>query len=107
MGKCLVSVIVAILAAISIPTLVGYIGRAKAQQTLTEARAVTVASQTLGIENFAADGDASDLAPTKAQINAVTGSCTVTLNTNGQVTAMTYTAGGYTATLASGAWTVA
>lgn len=97
-----VLVILGILIALLVPSLTGYIRKADQKVVLAEARSAEMAVQTIASENFdsitgytwvaANDTEAATLAEVPGTISGVT------LNTDGKVTAMTYTNAKYTVT---------
>ena len=125
-----VLVIIAILAAITIPALLKYIDKAKDKQLVINARTAYLAAETAASEVYAAGytvpsgktitfGKASttnDVGGFVANAQSLTGrddhtsyTCKVTFNTDWKITQVDYTEGGKTAslTVASGSgWTV-
>ncbi|SKB37694.1 prepilin-type N-terminal cleavage/methylation domain-containing protein [Acetoanaerobium noterae] len=92
-----VIVIIGILAAIAIPRLSGFTGRANASKAEADARTIITAASTIYADNNVAS------TPTETQIEALTGNLdgtlgTVTIAANGGVS-FTYTIGGRTATV--------
>lgn len=89
-----VLVIIAILAAIAIPAMVGWIDKANERANYAEARTALLAAQTLASENYSAttSGDAikADKISELAQIKGTTKDATVV---GGKVTSLTYTGG--------------
>lgn len=115
-----VLVILAILAAIAIPNMIGFINNAHSQQTLAEAGSVKLASEAIAIQKYDSDATTGPTI-TYTEINEKIGQnlCTdttdssedgyvsVTANTSSQITAITYTNHGYTATYDGKSWTTA
>lgn len=121
-----VLVILAILLAILVPSMTGWIKKAKEKQILVNARAGYLAVQTLVSEDYgktsnykyiAVDASgkitlqATNTLPadaiTLAGVDSASTISGITISTDGKVTGMTYTEGTKTATLSDGTWTVA
>jgi len=104
-----VLVIIAILAAIAIPAMTGWIDKANEKTIMAEARTVLLAAQTLASESYGEGGtaavDAGDV-ESLAGVAADTVSG-ITVGTDGQVTAVIYDDGNYTATYNGSTWAVA
>lgn len=107
-----VLVILAIMAAILIPSLIGYIDKAKENSIISETRSIVTAVQTLSSEKYAKNKDdgvytlgdtAGDKVIAYADVEELCElesldkniACTIT---KGKVTALTYTSGGKTCT---------
>ena len=120
-----VLVILAILLAILVPSMTGWIKKAKENQILVNARAGYLAVQTLVSEDYGKTSNykyiavesgkitlqATNTLPADAiKLAGVDSASTIsgiTISTDGKVTGMTYTEGTKTATLSDGTWTVA
>ncbi len=108
-----VLVILAILAAIMIPAMTGWIDKAKEKSVLVEARSVLLAAQTLASEQYAvadtADGYAAALTLEKVKglsgIDKLT-AFAYTMGTKGKVDGVVCTIDGKTCTYSAGAWTI-
>ncbi len=111
-----VLVIIAILAAITIPALLKYIDKAKEKQVVIDARTAYLAAETAASEAYAADTDvptskkleftqtASTTDAVSANATNLTGitkeyTCTVTLGTDWEITKVEFTESGKKATL--------
>ncbi|MEG1523948.1 MAG: prepilin-type N-terminal cleavage/methylation domain-containing protein [Clostridia bacterium] len=109
-----VLVILAILAAIMIPAMTGWIDEANKKAVVVEARSALLAAQTLASEWYGEKGAAPSTADiTSANINTLAGitgatSTVTTIGAKAQITGFTFAkTGGKTATFANGTWTVA
>ena len=103
----MVLVIIAILAAIAIPAMTGWIDKANEKAVLAEARAALIAAQTLLAE------DAASTSPTVSAIDvevlASLGSGTVSGlagDSSGVITGITYNDGKYTAVYDDESWDI-
>ena len=110
-----VLVILAILAAILVPSMIGWINKANQKTAIVSGRTELIAAQTIVSENYKTyTGDAAATELTTAHITEAEGLADVTgaeitgsTIANGKVTGIVVTYEGYTATYASGDWTVA
>lgn len=108
-----VLVILAIMAAILIPSLIGYIDKAKENSIVSETRSIVTAVQTLSSEKYAKNKDdgnytLGDTAGDKViayadveelcELESLDTNITACTITKGKVTALTYTSGGKTCT---------
>lgn len=106
-----VLVILAILAAIMIPAMTGWIDEANKKKVVVEARTVMLACQTAASEIYGETGATASDADMKARANTILGSdgstanATVTLTGN-LITKFVYTKDTHTATYAGNKWTV-
>lgn len=107
-----VLVILAILAAVLIPTMVGYIDKANQKTILAEARSVLLAAQTIESELYAEEDTLNETEDTEL-LKRVTdlagvaeGSVSGIKASNGKVTEITYKKGGRVATYNDSNWTV-
>ena len=103
-----VLVILAILAALLIPSMTKWIDKAKDKSILVEARSALLAAQTIASENYGKGvtkwtADDSTAAQTLSGMDGTIDSATVTVDDDGQVTALTYT-NGKSVTYSDGAW---
>lgn len=102
-----VLVIIAVLAAMLIPSLTGYIDKANEDKAISEARMVVIAAQTIGSEKYA-KGEAGKFSPadenTDSYVNIeditklaeVEGVITaISYNSNGKVVRLNYVSSGY------------
>lgn len=106
-----VLVIIAILAAIAIPAMTGWIDRANEKTVLAEARSVLLAAQTVASEEYGVDGSvlAADVDTSEVELLAGVAADTVSgiaVTESGQITAVVYDDGNYTATYNGSTWTV-
>lgn len=110
-----VLVILAILLAILVPSLVGWIDKAKEKQVLVEGRSVYLAAQGVASEKYGKDSSTDtdmltyltgDGMTEIKELSEAEGVITITEVKNGKITKMTYTSGGKTATLTGKTWKV-
>lgn len=110
-----VMVIIAILAAITLPSLTGYIDEANSRAVLSEARTAYAALQTVASMNYANQKYISNGALTdagKQKINDLTGQAGMAANitaytfTGNAVATMEYKSNGFTATFKNGTFDV-
>lgn len=112
----IVLVILAILAAILIPSLIGYIDKANEKASIAECRNFVVAAQTIGSEAYGENGaitkttgsttitagsktiDFFDEAFTLAEIDKTKNYAEVTMNTKGKITKVVFYDGSYVVT---------
>lgn len=114
-----VLVILAILAAMLVPALTGYIDKAKEKTIIAETRQVVMAAQTLADEKYAenkgatiefvetvSENDGKIAFATVKGLAEVTGTINSIEVTSGKITKVVYVSGGQTCTYASGAYKV-
>ena len=114
-----VLVILAILAAIMVPALLGWIDKAKEKEILLEGRSVYLAAQTLASEAYGAPASADDgpvldygRVTTLAGVSGTVTASTITFGTSNKrdrytVTGITYVNSGYTAVYTTaGGWVI-
>jgi len=117
-----VLVIIAILAAATVPAMIGYVNEARGKAFASEARVGLIAAQAVVTEQVAAgatvsttgaitraDGSTTTVFATQSFQNMtidVTGQSAaftgITVNTNNRVTGIVFTGGGYTVTIGNG-----
>lgn len=94
-----VLVIMALLAAVLVPSLIGWINKAKQQTHAAEARAAYTSAVALQTERWASQGSDISLANEADDIKALAGVpgkiTALTIDGKHEVSAITYTAGGY------------
>lgn len=103
-----VLVILAILAAVLIPSLTGYIDKANEKVAIAECRSAVMAAQTLASEQYGEKKTAPAVTDTDIQkLAEVTGTSTITWNSF-KVATLTYVStNGYTVTYSNGAYKTA
>lgn len=103
-----VLVILAILAAIMVPALLGWIDKAKEKQVVLEARTVYLAAQTVASEEYSKTSPAAANVTTEKikKLAQVTGTISVLEITDFAVTKLTYTLpdNSYVITIENGKW---
>ena len=107
-----VLVIIAILAAIAIPAMTGWIDRANKKTVLAEARTVLLAAQTIASEEYGVDGSVAAADVDTGEVESLAGVAADTVSgiavtSSGQITAVIYDDGNYTATYNGSTWVVA
>ena len=109
-----VLVILAIMAAVLVPSLVGYIDKARQNTIVTETRSIVTAVQTLASEKYAKNGDTAtttyNLGDTETDTviaySGIQALCEISVNDSnleatvvgGRLTTLTYTSDGYKCT---------